>query len=101
MGTILLISIIVIVLCVAFAAAGATIGARIEEKNLGAGTVETDMRSGMTANILGGLMGMIPFLIFIVALLITDISTDHGPSVQEEAAEANRMAAERAAEDAR
>jgi len=72
----------------------------MEQKNLGAGSVETDMRSGMTANVLGGLLGIIPLLVFIIALFATDVTTDHGPSVQEEAAAATAASAARAAEDA-
>lgn len=95
MATILITFLIVIVLCTAFAVAGAILGGRIEEKNLGAGTVETDIRSGVTASTLGGLLGVIPLLVFIAVLFATDVSTDHGPSVEEEAAASTAAAAAR------
>lgn len=63
-----------IVACTVFALIGARLGARMEEKNLGAGTVETSMREGMSANVLGGLLGIVPFLLFLVALVVTVIT---------------------------
>lgn len=97
MATILITFLVVIALCAAFAVIGAILGGRIEQKNLGAGTVETDIRSGLTSNVLGGLLGIIPLLVFIIALFATDVSTDHGPSVQEEAAASTAAAAAREA----
>lgn len=99
MATILITFLIVITLCTGFAVLGAVLGGRMEEKNLGAGNVETEMRKGMTASVLGGILGILPFLVFVVILFVTDATTDHGPSVEEEAAAATAAAAERAAEE--
>lgn len=99
MATILITFLIVITLCTGFAVVGAILGGRMEEKNLGAGNVETDMRSGMSASVLGGMLGILPFLVFVIALLITDATTDNGPSVQEEAAASTAAAAAREAEE--
>lgn len=101
MLTIILTFLIVITLCTVFAVVGAIVGGRMEAKNIGAGLVESDMRAGMSASVLGGLLGITPFLIFIIVLLVTDITTDHGPSVQEEARASTAAAAAREAEDAR
>lgn len=60
----------VLVLCAVFAVVGASIGAKMETKALGAGPTEGDMRTTMTASTLGGLLGMIPFLAFIVVLVV-------------------------------
>jgi amino acid transporter len=79
MGTFVLIAIIVVVACTGFAVLGAVIGARMEEKNLGAGSVEAEMRGGMSASVLGGLLGIIPFLIFIVILIATVITNPARP----------------------
>lgn len=68
-----------IVLCTVFAIIGARIGAQMEEKNSGAGTVESSMREGMSANVLGGLVGIVPFLVFIIALVITVITNPAHP----------------------
>lgn len=63
-----------IVSCTAFAMLGARLGARMEEKHFGAGSVEASMREGMGASVLGALLGIIPFLIFLVALVVTIIT---------------------------
>jgi hypothetical protein len=63
-----------IVSCTVFAMLGARVGARMEEKQFGAGTVEASMREGMSASVLGALLGIIPFLLFLVALVVTIIT---------------------------
>lgn len=95
MGLFVGIGVGLVVACTAFAVLGAHLGARMEQKHLGAGTVETEMRAGLSPNVLGALLGVIPFLIFVVVLLVTDATTDHGPSVREEAAASRSAAAGR------
>jgi amino acid transporter len=65
--------------CTLFAILGARLGSKMEEKNAGGGTVETSMREGMSANVLGGLIGIVPFLAFIIALVITVITNPAHP----------------------
>lgn len=71
MLTFILIVVGLIVSCSLFAVLGSRIGAKMEDKNLGAGTVETSMNSGLDASTLGGFLGIVPFLIFVVVLVAT------------------------------
>lgn len=79
MLTFILISVGLIVLCSVFAVVGSRIGAKMEEKNFGAGSVETSMNSGLDASTLGGMLGIVPFLIFVVVLVITVITSPAHP----------------------
>ncbi len=63
-----------IVSCTAFAMLGARLGARMEEKHFGAGYVETNMREGMSASVLGALLGIVPFLLFLAVLVATIVT---------------------------
>lgn len=65
----LLIILVVIVLCSAFAYGGTVLGARYEESARGAGIVESDMRTGLSASGVGAMIGIIPFLVFIGILV--------------------------------
>ena len=60
----------VIAACVVLALIGTRIGAQIEAKKLGAGITEEQMKGGFTASGLGGLLGTIPVLIFVIVLVI-------------------------------
>jgi hypothetical protein len=75
MGSTILIVVIVAVACAGFAVVGAILGSRMEEKRLGAGAVESDMRGGLSASVLGAWLGIVPFLIF-VAILIGIVVTN-------------------------
>lgn len=72
-----------IVACSLFAFVGTRIGAQMEAKKLGAGITEEQMKGGFTASGLGGLLGTIPFLLFVLALVIMVMTApprveDHG-----------------------
>ena len=60
----------VIALSAGFAVLGAHLGAQMEARSIGAGTTEQSIKSGMTANLLGALLGMIPFAIFVIVLIV-------------------------------
>lgn len=79
MLTFILICIGLIVSCTLFAMLGSRIGAKMEEKNFGAGTVEASMNSGLDASTLGGFLGIIPFLLFVIVLVAT-VMTSPGHS---------------------
>lgn len=64
-----------IVACSGFALIGARIGAQMEAKKLGAGITEEQMKGGMTASGLGGLLGIIPFLVFVAILVVMVITS--------------------------
>lgn len=71
----------VFVACVAFALVGVRIGAQMEAQKLGAGITEEQMKGGFTASGLGGLLGTIPVLLFVVILVILVItSPDEHPA---------------------
>lgn len=65
----LIIILVVIALCSAFAYAGTLYGARLEEKARGAGIIESDMRTSFSASGIGALAGIIPFLVFLGILV--------------------------------
>jgi len=58
-----------IILSSGFAVLGARIGAQMEARSLGAGITEQSIKLGLTANLLGALLGMIPFVIFVIVLI--------------------------------
>jgi hypothetical protein len=61
--------------CAAFAFVGVRIGAQMEAKKLGAGITEEQMKGGFTASGLGGMLGTVPFLVFVLILIIMVINT--------------------------
>jgi amino acid transporter len=65
----------VIVASTAFALVGVRIGAQMEAKKLGAGITEEQMKGGFTASGLGGLLGIIPVLIFVGVLVVIVLTT--------------------------
>lgn len=75
----MLIVIIVVVVVAAFGLAflGQRVGANMEAPNLGAGTTEQEMRSALSPSVLGALLGILPFLIFIIALIWTARTLPH------------------------
>lgn len=79
MGIFVIIVISLIAACSLFAFIGSRIGARIEEKNLGAGNVETSINEGMSASVLGGMLGIVPFLAFIVVLVVIIVTNPAHP----------------------
>ena len=50
---------------------GQRIGANMEAPNLGAGTTEQSMRSALSPSVLGALLGILPFLLFVIVLIYT------------------------------
>lgn len=70
---------VIIVLVVIAATAGLAflgqrIGANMEAPNLGAGTTEQEMRSALSPSVLGALLGILPFLIFVIVLIYTAVT---------------------------
>ena len=64
-----------IVLSSGFAILGARIGSQMEARSLGAGITEQSIKLGLTSNLLGALLGMIPFLIFVAVLIVMVINS--------------------------
>lgn len=64
----------VIALSAGFAVLGARLGSQMEARSLGAGITEESIKSGMTANFLGAMLGMIPFMIFVIVLIVMVIT---------------------------
>ena len=64
----------VTVLSAGFAVLGARLGSQMEARSIGAGTTELSIKSGMTANLLGAILGMIPFVIFVIVLIVMVIT---------------------------
>lgn len=64
-----IILLVVIVAAVGLAFLGQRIGANMEAPNLGAGTTEQEMRSALSPSVLGALLGILPFLVFVVVLI--------------------------------
>ena len=58
-----------------FAVLGARIGAQMEARSLGAGITEQSIKLGLTSNLLGALLGMIPFMIFVIVLIVMVITS--------------------------
>ncbi len=73
MGVILIIVLVVIVATVGLAFLGQRIGANMEAPNLGAGTTEQEMRSALSPSVLGALLGIIPFMLFVIILVWTAV----------------------------
>jgi amino acid transporter len=67
------------VACAAFAMIGVRIGAQIEAKKLGAGITEEQMKGGWTASGLGGVLGVIPFLVFVAILIVMVVTAPPRP----------------------
>jgi amino acid transporter len=68
--------------CAVFAFVGVRIGAQMEAKKLGAGITEEQMKGGFTASGLGGMLGTIPFLVFVLILIIMVINTPPEPPAE-------------------
>ncbi len=67
---VLAIIVIVVILATAgLAFLGQRIGANMEAPNLGAGTTEQEMRSALSPSVLGAMLGIVPFLVFITVLI--------------------------------
>ncbi len=64
-----------IVLSAGFAILGARIGAQMEARSVGAGITEESIKLGLTSNLLGALLGMIPFMIFVIVLIVLVITS--------------------------
>jgi hypothetical protein len=73
MGVILIIVLVVIVATVGLAYLGQRIGSNMEAPNLGAGTTEQSMRSALSPSVFGALLGIIPFMLFVVVLIWTAV----------------------------
>jgi len=72
---VLIIIVLVVILATGgLAFLGQRIGANMEAPNLGAGTTEQEMRSALSPSVLGALLGIIPFLLFVVALIYTALT---------------------------
>lgn len=71
---VLIVLVIVIVAAAGLAFAGARIGSNMEAPNLGAGTTEQEMRSALSPSVLGALLGILPFLIFVIVLIYTAVT---------------------------
>ncbi len=68
-----IIVLVVIAATVGLAFFGQRIGANMEAPNLGAGTTEQEMRSALSPSVLGALLGILPFMIFVIALVWTAV----------------------------
>lgn len=68
---------IVIVAMFGLAFVGQRMGANMEAPNLGAGTTEQEMRSALSPSVLGALLGIIPFLLFVAVLIWTATHLPH------------------------
>lgn len=64
-----IILLVVIVAAVGLAFLGQRIGANMEAPNLGAGTTEQEMRSALSPSVFGALLGILPFLVFVIVLI--------------------------------
>ena len=77
MGVIIVILLVVIVATVGLAYLGQRLGANMEAPNLGAGTTEQEMRSALSPSVFGALLGIIPFMLFVIALVWTATHLPH------------------------
>ena len=70
-----LVVIVLVVILATFGLAflGQRIGANMEAPNLGAGTTEQEMRGALSPSVLGALLGILPFLVFIIVLVWTAV----------------------------
>jgi hypothetical protein len=67
---VLVIVILVVILATGgLAFLGQRIGANMEAPNLGAGTTEQEMRSALSPSVLGALLGILPFMIFVCVMI--------------------------------
>jgi len=72
---VLVIIILVVILATGgLAFLGQRIGANMEAPNLGAGTTEQEMRSALSPSVLGALLGIVPFMLFVIALVYTAVT---------------------------
>jgi hypothetical protein len=65
---------IVIVATFGLAFVGQRMGANMEAPNLGAGTTEQEMRGTLSPSVLGAMLGILPFLIFVIVLIYTAVT---------------------------
>jgi len=70
----------VIALTFVFAFVGQRVGARMEEPNLAAGEIEQNMKRKISPSVLGGLIGIIPFAVFIILLVVEAMTNDFTPA---------------------
>lgn len=70
----IIIVLVVIAATVGLAFVGQRMGANMEAPNLGAGTTEQEMRSALSPSVLGALLGILPFLIFVIVLIYTAVT---------------------------
>ena len=79
MGVAILILFGVIAVSAGLAFFGQRVGARMEEPLLGAGNTEQQMRSALTPSVLGALLGILPFIVFVIVLIwmATHIPPEH------------------------
>lgn len=87
---IVLIIVGVFVLCGALAFGVQRFAAQKEEPNLAAGLVEQDLRGGMSPSVMGALVGVIPFLVFVVILIVMAMEAGRERAAREAAAAAER-----------
>lgn len=71
MLAVLLILLGVVAATIGLAYLGQRIGANMEAPNLGAGTTEQSMRSALSPSVFGAMLGILPFLIFVIVLIYT------------------------------
>lgn len=81
----------VLTACALLAVVGARIGSGMESRAIGAGTTEENMRRGMSASVLGALLGILPFIVFVsvltyMALTLPDDPAEHGATATAAAA---------------
>jgi hypothetical protein len=73
MGVLIVIVLVVVAATFGMAFLGQRIGANMEAPNLGAGTTEQEMRSALSPSVLGALLGIIPFMLFVIVLVWTAV----------------------------
>lgn len=69
-----IIVLVIIAATVGLAYWGQRMGAKMEAPNLGAGMTEQEMRSALSPSVLGALLGILPFLIFVIVLIYTAVT---------------------------
>jgi hypothetical protein len=80
----------VFVLCGALAYGVQRFAAQKEAPNLSSGYVEQDLRGGMSPSVMGALVGVLPFLVFVVVLVVMAMDAHRERLAREAAAAAER-----------
>lgn len=70
----------VIALTFVFAFVGQRVGAKMEEPTLAAGEIERSMRKKIGPSVLGGLIGIVPFVVFVLILVVEAMTNDFEPA---------------------